>query len=74
MKAKRSLSRQLRRTGLCVALGLCLSTGLALAPAYAANTDGSLVGRTAPGAVVTVRSPDTGFTRTVTADAEGNYR
>jgi len=40
----------------------------------AANTDGSLLGRTAPGAEVTVVKPDTGFTRTVTADRDGNYR
>ncbi|MFC5569582.1 TonB-dependent receptor domain-containing protein [Lysobacter yangpyeongensis] len=74
MKAKRLVSKRLRKSALCAAMGLCLSSGLLWQPAFAANTDGSLVGRTTPGATVTVRSPDTGFTRTVTADAEGNYR
>ena len=54
-------------------LGLAL--GLALAwPVQAANNDGSVVGRTVPGAEVTVVSPDNGFTRTVVADDKGNYR
>lgn len=61
-----------RKSGLCVAMGICLAS-MAL-PALAANTDGSLAGRVAAGAEVTVRSADTGFTRTVTADANGNYR
>jgi outer membrane receptor for ferrienterochelin and colicin len=63
--------QKLRRTVLCMALGVCLT---ALQPVHAANTDGSVVGRTAPGAVVTVRDAGNGFTRTVTADSKGNYR
>jgi hypothetical protein len=74
MKAKRLLTKRVRKSALCVAMGLCLSSGLLWQPVFAANTDGSLVGQTRPGATVTVRSPDTGLTRTVTADAEGNYR
>lgn len=74
MKAKRLLSKRVRKSALCVAMGLCLSSGLLWQPAFAANTDGSLVGQTRPGATITVRSPDTGLTRTVTADADGNYR
>ncbi|MBW8809474.1 MAG: carboxypeptidase regulatory-like domain-containing protein, partial [Lysobacter sp.] len=54
-------------------MGICLAS-MALQPALAANTDGSLAGRVAAGAEVTVRSVDTGFTRTVKADANGNYR
>jgi hypothetical protein len=73
MKAMK-LPKRMSKSALCVALGLCLSSGLLLQSAYAANNDGSLVGQTTPGAEVTVRSPDTGFTRTVKADAEGNYR
>jgi hypothetical protein len=68
------LTKRVRKSALCVAMGLCLSSGLLWQPAFAANTDGSLVGQTAPGAQVTVRNPQTGFTRTVKADAEGNYR
>ncbi|MDR7135348.1 hypothetical protein J2X06_002557 [Lysobacter niastensis] len=64
----------LRKSALCIALGMCLSSALSLQSAHAANNDGSLVGRTTPGAQVTVTSPDTGFTRTVTADEQGNYR
>ena len=53
------------------ALGVAL---IALSCAYAGNDDGSVVGRTVPGAVVTVVSPRTGLTRAVSADAQGNYR
>jgi hypothetical protein len=60
----------LRRSALCIAMGLCLAS---LAPSAFAQ-DGAVVGRSAAGAQVTVRNPETGFTRRVTADAEGNYR
>ena len=53
------------------ALGLAL---IALSCAHAGNDDGSVVGRTVPGSVVTVVSPTTGLKRTVSADAQGNYR
>lgn len=61
-----------RRTALCLALGACLCIGAL--PALAGNNDGSIVGRTEPGAVVTVSNPATGLTRSVTADDKGNYR
>jgi hypothetical protein len=64
--------RKLRRTTLGMALGLCLSS--MVMPAMAANTDGSVIGQTVAGAQITVSNPQTGFTRSVTADAEGNYR
>ena len=64
--------RSLRRTTLGLALGLCLSS--MMLPATAANTDGTIVGHAAAGTQVSVRNPDTGFSRTVTADADGNYR
>jgi hypothetical protein len=69
-----SSSRTLRKTVLYMALGLCMASIAPMQSAYAANNDGSVVGRTAPNATVTVVSPDTGFTRTVTADSDGNYR
>lgn len=56
----------------CIAMSLYFS--LAAAPVYAGNNDGSVVGHTAAGAVVTVINPATGFTRSVTADEKGNYR
>lgn len=67
-------SKGLRRSALCIAMGMCLTSALSLQSAHAANSDGSLVGRTTPNAEVTVRNPATGFTRTVRADAQGNYR
>ncbi|HET6431156.1 TonB-dependent receptor [Dyella sp.] len=67
-----SSSRHIRKTALNIAMGLGLMA--ALPAAFAANNDGTVVGHTRPGATVTVVSPDTGFTRTVTADDSGNYR
>ena len=66
-------TRALRKTALGMALGACLAM-LAMPPALAANNDGSVVGRTTSGATVTITNPATGFTRSVTADSEGNYR
>jgi hypothetical protein len=67
----------LRKAALCIALGACMG---ALAPAAFAQ-DGSVVGRViAPkgesfnGLSITVRNPDTGFSRAVAVDANGNYR
>ncbi|WP_244511482.1 TonB-dependent receptor [Luteibacter sp. UNCMF331Sha3.1] len=61
----------LRHGALCMAIGI----GLAMSGAApAANTDGSIIGRTKAGATVTVRDPATGLTRTVTADSDGGYR
>lgn len=60
----------LHRSSLWLALGLALAAPVA----FAANTDGALVGHVAPGTEVTIRNPETGFERTVTADAQGNYR
>ena len=61
----------LRRAALCLAMGACLSSMVAVQPAWAANNDGSIVGRSVAGSEVTVRNPATGFTRTVKADASG---
>ena len=68
-----SNNRKLRRTVLCMALGLGLAS-LAVPAAFAGSNDGSVVGHTAAGAVITVNNTATGFTRSVTADAKGNYR
>lgn len=67
-------TRTLRRSALCVAMGICMASILPLQVAHAANTDGSVVGQAAAGAQVTITNPETGFTRTVTASADGNYR
>ena len=65
-------SRALHRTSLWFALGVALASPIPAA--LAANNDGTLVGHVEAGAQVTVRNPETGFERTVTADADGNYR
>ena len=69
------------RVGLKLALGLSLAAAIPLQTAYGASGDGSLVGRltssddtSLEGVEVTVRNPNTGFSRTVRADTEGNYR
>ena len=71
---KRTVSKQkvLHRTSLWMALGVAFAAAVPMA--HAANTDGALVGHVDAGATVTVRSPETGFERTVVADANGNYR
>jgi outer membrane receptor protein involved in Fe transport len=58
---------------LCMALGMGMAS-MAVPSAQAGNNDGTVVGHTEPGAVVTIVSPQTGFTRSVTADDKGNYR
>ena len=67
-------TRILRRSVLCVAMGICMASMLPLQVAHAANTDGSVVGQAAAGAQITINNPETGFTRTVTASADGSYR
>jgi hypothetical protein len=65
--------RPSRKTVLSVALAACLSLA-AVPAAFAQNTTGSVVGRTQPGASVTISNPSTGFARTVTAEKDGSYR
>ena len=67
-------SKSVRKTALCMAITLCISGLLPMRQAQAANSEGSLLGRSEAGAVITVRNPETGFSRTVTADEDGKYR
>jgi outer membrane receptor for Fe3+-dicitrate len=74
------MNNRILKTAIYVAMGMSLAGALPMT-ATAASGDGSLVGRLTDGnnkpladAEVTVRNPDTGFTRTVKADADGNYR
>ena len=67
----------LHRTALCI----CIASGIAsLAgiPAFAASGDGALAGHVTggslEGAQVTVRNPETGFTRSVKVERDGSYR
>ncbi|KGQ20548.1 Oar protein [Lysobacter dokdonensis DS-58] len=71
MKSRKN--NTMHRTSLWLAMGLALTAPIAL-PAFAQNTAGALAGHAAAGSTVTVTNPATGFSRTVTVDADGNYR
>ncbi|HKS54364.1 MAG TPA: TonB-dependent receptor [Steroidobacteraceae bacterium] len=75
------MNNRVLKAAMYVAMGMSLAAALPPTVAYAAAGDGSLVGRLVdasnkplPDAEVTVRNPETGFTRTVKADADGYYR
>jgi len=65
-----STHHALRRSALCLALGLCFSTGVQAQT----NTAGAVTGHAASGDTITVSNPATGFSRTITVGADGNYR
>ncbi len=74
------MNNRILKSAMYIAMGMSLAAALPATIAHAAS-DGSLVGRLTdgdnkplPDAEVTVRNPETGFTRTVKADADGNYR
>jgi len=75
------MSNRVLKAAMYVAMGMSLAAALPATVAHAAAGDGSLFGRLVdasnkplPDAEVTVRNPETGFTRTVKADADGYYR
>lgn len=68
---KRTLQRYIRSGAVAVSTALCLALSM---PVMAQSQDGALAGQTEPGAEVTVTDPSTGFSRTVTANADGSYR
>src|SRR5690606_22933849 len=66
----KQLAKGLKRSALAAALGLCFVGG-----AYAqSNAAGAVTGSADPGDVITISNPATGFSRTVTVGADGNYR
>ncbi|HET9448002.1 MAG TPA: carboxypeptidase regulatory-like domain-containing protein, partial [Steroidobacteraceae bacterium] len=74
------MNNRLLKGAMYVAMGMSLAAALPATVALAAS-DGSLVGRLTDAdnkpladAEVTVRNPETGFSRTVKADADGSYR
>ncbi len=67
---KDEITRDLRRSALCAALGLCLS-GVVYAQS---NTNGSISGQAEAGDTVIVTNEATGFSREITTDANGNFR
>ena len=62
--------RALRRSTLCVALGLCFAGSIHAQ----SNTAGAVAGNATAGDTITVSNPATGFSRTITVGADGNYR
>ena len=75
------MNNRILQAAMYVAMGMSLAAGLPMTAAHAGSGDGSLAGRLTdasnkplPEAEVTVRNPETGFTRTVKADADGYYR
>src|SRR5690606_22348130 len=68
-----SSKRNLHKRALCMAMGACLAS-MASLPVMAQSATGAVAGRAEAGAQVTATNPATGFTRTVTADADGSYR
>jgi outer membrane receptor protein involved in Fe transport len=65
--ASNYLAKGLKRSTLTVALGLCVAGGV-----QAQSTTGSVFGQAPAGSTVTLTN-NSGFTRTVTADADGRY-
>ncbi len=68
--ASKYLSKGMKRSALTVALGLCFVGGVQAQT----NTAGAVAGQAAAGDTITVANPATGFSRTITVGADGNYR
>jgi hypothetical protein len=74
------MNNRLLKSAMYIAMGMSLAAALPATVAHAAS-DGSLLGRLTDAdnkpladAEVTARNPETGFSRTVKADADGSYR
>lgn len=68
--ASKQFTKGLKRSALTVALGLCFAGGVHAQT----NTSGAVTGHASSGDTITIASPSTGFSRTVTVGADGNYR
>ena len=68
--ASKNLAKGLKRSALTVALGLCFVGGVQAQ----SNTSGAISGQAASGDTMAITNPSTGFSRTITADANGSYR
>ena len=68
--ASNYLAKGLKRSALTVALGLCFVGGVQAQT----NTAGAVSGHASAGDTITVANPATGFSRTITVGADGNYR
>lgn len=68
--ASNYFAKGLKRSALTVALGLCFVGGVQAQT----NTAGAVSGSAASGDTITITSPSTGFSRTITVGADGGYR
>ena len=68
--ASNYFAKGLKRSALTIALGMCFVGGVQAQT----NTGGNVVGSATPGDTITITSPSTGFSRTITAGSDGNYR
>ncbi len=68
--ASKYLAKGLKRSALTVALGLSFVGGVQAQT----NTAGAVAGRAVAGDTITIENPATGFSRTITVGADGNYR
>ena len=68
--ASNYIAKSLKRSALTVALGLCFVGGVQAQT----NTAGAVNGKASAGDTITLTSPTTGYSRTVTVGADGNYR
>lgn len=66
--------RKIRRSALAMMVGACLLSMAGAEPAWAQSATGAIAGRATSGTQVTITNPSTGFSRTVTAGADGTYR
>src|SRR5690606_13930798 len=66
--ASTRFARGLKRSALTVALGLCFAGSV-----QAQSSVGSVFGQTTSNGAVTIQNVATGTTRTITADASGNF-
>ena len=68
----RNLSKGLKRSALAIALGMCFAGSVEAQ----SNITGTIFGQVPaqPGTTVVIENLDTGFSRTIQADAQGRYR
>ena len=68
--ASSTIRKALKRSTLAAALGVCFVGGVQAQT----NTAGAVTGHAASGDTITISNPATGFSRTITVGADGNYR
>lgn len=67
--ASKIITKGLKRTALSIALGMCFANTV-----YAQATTGSVFGQASAGDTIIVENTATGFTREISANADGSFR